>query len=195
MHREYTIITDTREQTPLPFPSHLPLLDPSRPPSSRTSLTVKLGGRTQKLDAGDYALAGYEEICLIERKGSLRELAKNCLTPDRTRFVAALDRLRASCLRPYLLVEGSLADMSQDPGIPDWWVALDSLQRLLIERNISMILLPNKGTIQRRMIGEWVARVLVNNAISPILPANPPEEPACPTTSSLSPPTDPTTSP
>jgi hypothetical protein len=194
VHREYTIITDTREQTPLPFPSHLPLLDPNRTAQARTSLTVKLGGRTQKLDAGDYALEGYERICLVERKGSIRELAKNCLTADRTRFIAALDRLRAACLHPYVLVEGTLTDMAQDPSIPDWWTALDSLQRLLLERNIGLILLPNKGAIQRRMIGEWVARLLVNSTLCPILPAITPEEPSCPTMSSLSPPTDPSIS-
>lgn len=195
MRREYTILTDTREQTPLSFPSHLPLLDPNRQPQSRTSLTVKLGGRTQKLDAGDYALEGYERVCLVERKGSIRELAKNCLTADRTRFIAALDRLRAACLHPYVLVEGTLTDMAQDPNVPDWWTALDSLQRLLLERNIGLIFLPNKGAIQRRMIGEWVARLLVNSSLSPILPAITPEEPQCPTTSHLSPSADPSASP
>lgn len=196
MQREYTILIDTREQTPLSFPTHLPLLDPNRPPSSRISLTIRVGGRSQKLDAGDYALAGYEKVCLVERKGSIRELAKNCLTADRTRFVAALDRLRASCLYPYLLVEGSLAEMAQDGSVPDWWTAFDSLQRLLLERNIGLLLMPNKGTIQRRLIGECVARLLVNATLCPILPANPIEEPSeCPTTSSSLPQTDPSSLP
>lgn len=182
MQQSYTIYIDTREQTPLQFPAHLPILNPNKLPTDRVSTTIHLSTVSSKLATGDYALRGFEEICLIERKGSIREIAKNCLDPtDRKRFIKALDRLQSACMHPYLMLEGSLLDMSQDRNVPDWWNAVDSLQRLLFERKIGLILLPNTGLAQRKLVGEWVARLLVNASLCPILPATPPEEPACPT--------------
>ena len=186
MQRDYTVLVDTREQTPLQIPAHMPILDPNKCPSNRVSLTIKLSTQSHKLDTGDYALLGYEKICLVERKGSIQEITKNCLNAtDRKRFIASLDRLRKACLYPYVMLEGSLVEMTSDKRVPDWWNAFDSLQRLLFERNIGLILLPNNGTVQRRLVGEWVARLLVNAALSPILPATPSEEPPCHTSNSL----------
>lgn len=184
MQQSYTILVDTREQTPLQFPAHLPILNPNKLATDRVSTTVHLNVVSSKLETGDYALQGFGELCLIERKGGIREVAKNCLDPtDRKRFIKCLDRLKSSCLHPYLMLEGSLLDMTHDRHVPDWWNAVDALHRLLLERNIGLILLPNTGLAQRKLVGEWVARLLVNAALCPILPATPTEEPACPTTS------------
>jgi len=182
VQKDVTIYVDTREQTPLQFPAYLPILDPNKPAPDRKSTTIKVSTISTKLETGDYALRGYESQCLIERKGSIREVAKNCLdATDRKRFIKALDRLKSACLHPYLMLEGSLLDMTQDRNVPDWWNAIDALHRLLFERNIGLLLLPNTGLAQRKLVGEWVARLLVNASLCPILPATPTEEPACPT--------------
>ena len=197
VNSELTIIVDSREKKPLPFPEHLPSLRSDLPALSRSSRTYRLKMEKRTLVTGDYALKGYEAGCLIERKGSLAEVAGNCLTADgRRKFVAAMDRLKEACLYPYLLLEGNILEsLTPTKDLPDPWNAIDSLHRILLERNIGLILLPNTSMSARRAVAEWAARLLVNAALCPILPANTPEEPPCPTTSNLSPPLDLTTSP
>lgn len=189
MNTEFTILVDSREKKPLPFPEHLPSLRSDVPVLSRSSRTFRLRTERVTLKTGDYALKGYEETCLIERKGSIAEVAGNCLTPDsRRKFVAAMDRLKSACLFPYLLLEGNLLDtLTPTKALPDPWNAIDALHRLLLERNIGFILLPNTSMSARRAIAEWAARLLVNATLCPILPASPPfEEHECPTTSNSS---------
>lgn len=180
MQNELTIVVDSREKKPLPFPEHLPSLRSDLPALSRSSRTYHLKIEKATLKTGDYLLKGHEAGCLIERKGSLAEVAGNCLTPDgRRKFVAAMDRLKDSCLYPYLLLEGNILEtMNPTKDLPDPWNAVDSLHRILLERNIGLILLPNTSMSARRAVAEWAARLLVNAALCPILPANtPPEEP------------------
>lgn len=68
------ICVDTREQAPYSFSAH--------------GAEV----RTQKLDSGDYSLAGFENDVAIERK-ELSDLL-GCLTHNRDRFNRELVRLR-----------------------------------------------------------------------------------------------------
>ena len=198
MNNELTIVVDSREKKPLPFPEHLPSLRSDLPALSRSSRTHRIRIEKVTLKTGDYALKGYELGCLIERKGSLAEVAGNCLTADgRRKFVAAMDRLKSACLYPYLLLEGNILEtMNPTKDLPDPWNAVDALHRILIERNIGLILLPNTSMSARRAVAEWAVRLLVNAAQCPILPANPTsEEPTCPATSNSSLPTDLTISP
>ena len=91
-----------------------------------------------------------------------------CLTKDGVRrFTDQIDRLRAECQRPFLLLEGTPMDLQRPtlhvdkPGL-----ALDSFQRILFERQVPLILLPAGTTSARRSVGEWVARLLINGALS-----------------------------
>jgi hypothetical protein len=68
-----TIIVDTREPTPLVFPTL---------PSMAGTLTT-----------GDYSLAGGEELFAVERK-SVADLAACCIGDNRARFERELHRLR-----------------------------------------------------------------------------------------------------
>ena len=77
MSNELTILVDSREKKPLPFPEHLPLLRSDLPALSRSSRTYRLRTESLTMATGDYALKGYEKQCLIERKGSLQEVAGN----------------------------------------------------------------------------------------------------------------------
>lgn len=66
----FTIIIDTREQTPWEFGFHN---------------TAK-----RKLDTGDYSIEGYESLFTIERKRSVSEIANNI---SESRFKDVLERM------------------------------------------------------------------------------------------------------
>lgn len=68
---DFTIIIDTREQTPWEFENY--------------------AVAHQKLDTGDYSIQGLETLFAIERKKSVGEIANNITEP---RFKDCLDRLK-----------------------------------------------------------------------------------------------------
>src|SRR5687767_5261983 len=70
----FTIVVDTREQTPYPFEDLAPSV-------------------RAKLEAGDYSIVGYEGAFAVERK-SLAD-AYATFSRDRARFERELERLRA----------------------------------------------------------------------------------------------------
>ena len=77
----YTIIIDTREQTPLTFASGIP--------------TVRRG-----LATGDYSILGYEDLFTVERK-SLADLV-HTLIHERERFIRELRRMQSIPFRRVL---------------------------------------------------------------------------------------------
>lgn len=87
----FTIIIDTREQTPWEFGYHD---------------TAK-----QKLDTGDYSMVGFENIVAVERKKSVSELATNL---SESRFEDVLDRL-SSIKHPYMIFEFDIDDVYAFP--------------------------------------------------------------------------------
>ena len=168
MKRSWTILKDTREKKPLIFPATLPCLDDTSPPTSKNSLTVRLTVVDSTLTTGDYALLGHENQVLVERKGCLREVAGNCLTKDgRRRFISQVDRLKEAAVHPYLMLEGSPCELSKPvSNVPKPFLALDALQRILLERRVPLLLLPSNTVAARRALGEWVARLLINGALT-----------------------------
>ena len=168
MKREFVILRDTREKKPLIFPETMTFLSDEKPPWHRREKTVRIRVHEHPLKTGDYCLLEHESNVLIERKGSIRELMGYCLTKDGLRrFTNQVDRLRSECQRPFLLLEGTPMDLQRPtlhvdkPGL-----ALDSFQRILFERQIPLILLPAGTTSARKAVGEWVARLLINGAIT-----------------------------
>lgn len=91
MPDEFEIIVDTREQMPWEFGAHT---------TSR-----------QKLDTGDYAIKGLENILAIERKQSVSEIANNI---TETRFPAFLKRMQEIPYR-FMLFEFDLEDVYTFP--------------------------------------------------------------------------------
>jgi hypothetical protein len=87
----FTIIVDTREQTPWEFGFHD---------------TAK-----QKLDTGDYSMIGFENIVAIERKKSVSELATNL---SESRFKDVLERL-SHIKHPYMVFEFSMEEVYSFP--------------------------------------------------------------------------------
>tara|TARA_R110002110_G_scaffold70466_1_gene189038 strand:+ start:199 stop:717 length:519 start_codon:yes stop_codon:yes gene_type:complete len=168
MKKEWTIIQDTREQKPLMFPANLKVLDDRYPPQKQRMITVRLHTVVEKVEAGDYLLRGYEDRTIIERKGSLREIAKNCLNEkDRIRFIKSLIKLKNASDRPIVMLEGTPLEMEKPcPNVPHPAAAIDGLMRLLKEHSIELILLPGKTYSHRRACANWVARLLITGAIT-----------------------------
>ncbi len=173
MKTEYTILYDSREKKPLLFPNHLVMLDPRYPADRQVMVTVKLNAVRQQLKTGDYALQGYESLAVIERKGSLKELAHNCFVgPRRKNFVAELERLRPY-RRRILLLEGTLTALLGDP---EGLGGADAMLRLIREYGIEFMLIPSGGfgsVTQRTAGGEWVARLLINESLIHDVPTAP----------------------
>ncbi len=167
MDRDYTLIVDTREKKPLIFPANLRVLSSSAPPYQVKTNLIRVHTKKEKLETGDYLLRGYETVTMIERKGSLREVATNCLNRnDRTRFIKCLQRMKDACSEPILLLEGTpLETLRKSQHVPEPGAAVDALMRLLTEYEIKLLLLPTASSSQRRATGEWAARLLINGAI------------------------------
>ncbi len=170
MKRAFTIYQDDREKTPLLFPAHLVMLDTAYPPTEKRTATVALTVVKKRLTTGDYALDGFESKTLIERKKDLPELYNNLLTPaGRERFVKACSRLRSSCSNPILLLEGTVGHLVRTAKARlevDPWLVVDALQRICLENHIQILYLPAATPVQRRAVGEEVARLLINGAIT-----------------------------
>jgi ERCC4-type nuclease len=160
--RTYTVAVDTREQKPVPIPDWLPLL---RTPLCGDTTTVHIRTTAKTLSAGDYTLIENQSGAGIERKYTLRELAKNCLTDDRHRMRAALERLADTYSHPYLLVEGTVRKLLGDKRIPKPYRAYDALLRLLADYRITLIHTEGRSHRQRELTGEIIARILINVAI------------------------------
>lgn len=170
-----TLVTDTREQKPLIFPSTLKVLNPARLPNKSAGVLVQLKFIEEALSRshpevqyGDYYLKGFPDRVIIERKGSVREVALNCLnTTRRRRFVEELKYLKSRCKFPYLLLEGSYYNLLaptrhvKDPGL-----AVDALTSLLMEHKINQIVLPSNTPAARLATGEWAARLMIRGAVT-----------------------------
>lgn len=87
----FTVIIDTREQMPWEFGFHS---------------TSK-----QKLDTGDYSIAGFESIFTIERKRSVSEIANNI---TESRFKDVLQRM-GQIPHSFMLMEFDLEEIYQFP--------------------------------------------------------------------------------
>ena len=112
----FDIIIDTREQRPLEFSS-----------------SVVKEVRTEKLDTGDYTIAGLENVLFIERKGGLTEFYRNC---TQKRFWSELDRT-APFKYKFLVLECSYEDIAAIPyslGLPKaQWTQLKVTPQYIIK--------------------------------------------------------------
>lgn len=86
---DQTVYVDTREQTPLIFPSTIYW-------SNRLGATSLLRIHTESkcLETGDYSPTKHEGVITADTKRSMRELHDNLVGRGRIRFLAALDRMR-----------------------------------------------------------------------------------------------------
>lgn len=165
MRKLWHVQVDAREQRPLPIPHWLPILLPGDRTGTRTT-TIELVSERVVLDAGDYRLAEAPHACIVERKGSLRELAGNCLTGDRERFRRALQRLRNDTPAPYVIVEGTPASLLRDRTVERPFVALDAALRTFAEFRIPVLYHATATVGSHAALGEFVVRLLLAHALT-----------------------------
>lgn len=159
---QIVVIVDSREQTPLKFPKTITLLDPECDPQYARHITRPIFTITRRLETGDYAIQGFEEGCLAERKANIREVASNCLTADRPRFIATLSRLRAACQRPLLIFEGSNESLLKaTPYVKSPGLAVDALLQLLSHFNITYTCYKSTSHESRRAAAEFMIRYMI----------------------------------
>jgi len=143
--------------------------------------TVIIKTEKKCLDAGDYALKGYEHVCLVERKGSMGELSKNLLSPDRGRFNKAFGLLMETCEEPVLLLDFSIASaMRPNRYCPNPTKTMDALLQLISQKIPSGtsgtcygkktrfgVLWSNGSRAHgpRRVLGETIARLMLHHAL------------------------------
>jgi hypothetical protein len=100
--KSISVLVDSREKCPLLFPGTAIIQTTNRETPCRLNVNVK----KRKLDFGDYALEGYEDLICVERKGSQMELYKNFFNAqDTIRQGKALKRLTDGCKHPIMMVE------------------------------------------------------------------------------------------
>lgn len=176
MKTEYTIIQDSNEHKPLIFPKTLVTLNDTVLPTSNSPSRVvrlhleieRLGKAHKEVQRGDYYLKGYQDRCIVEKKGNLDEIANNLLKPRaRRNFINELDYLADKCLWPVILLEGTPAKYMTPTGrnnVPE--VALASLMRLCLERKIWLHFVPKGDARSRALAGEWAAQILIAGAVT-----------------------------
>lgn len=155
-----TVVIDSREKRPLVFPATLEVW--TRNKAER----VQVQTETAKLDAGDYLLKGFEDRAVVERKGSVRELAQNLLTRDQLRQGRAFRRLADACEHPYLFLHTtatSLLSANQYNSEPDRLV--QKLAWALDKFGLHFILVPLTSSVaSRRLVGTIALNLLVGHA-------------------------------
>ncbi|HCT51577.1 MAG TPA: hypothetical protein DF712_03875, partial [Balneola sp.] len=116
----------------------------------------------EQLETGDYQLQEDPMGTVIERKGSLSELSKNCITKDNKRFLSALDRL-AEARNPILMAEGTPTNFLRPQRyVEKPEIVLDCLLKFLQERKIQLLLMPTGARCHRQAFSDWCARLLIN---------------------------------
>lgn len=162
--RTITVLIDSRERVPLLFPLNLEYH--SGPRSRRRIIEVKT--KVCTMLEGDYAIAGLERHCLIERKGSLRELHQNLMTRDRGRFLKAVQRMVDATRVPYLLLDMSPADMFRaSKHVENPYRVFDCLTQVVAQYGLRMWYAGNcKHHMARRNLGSQVLRVILAHAYS-----------------------------
>ncbi len=164
MRDAYTIVVDSREQTnKLIFPSTLRTLDPTKSLRKKSYRRVTLTTVEEAIHRGDYLLRGHETACIVEAKCGIAEIASNCLTRlTRIRLISELDYLASRCKFPVLLLRGKPHSLLTSTKLaPQPGTAISTLFRLLLERNIWMLVMEFATLDQRRACGEFVAHLLI----------------------------------
>lgn len=164
---DLTILIDDREKRPLQFPGvHEFSSSDTRPSTSK----IKVHTERARLPEGDYAIKGYEECGLVERKLDAKELYQNLCSKDSERFHKAIARLRDATRHPLIVVESTPYDLSHPPKIPgprspkiDPVVIRDRLLQVSLDYNIPVWFLPGKGAQHRRLVSSYVIAHLLGS--------------------------------
>lgn len=168
--RKITVLVDSREKRPLLFPKTIAYY----PDRTMTGVVrIQLEKKVRTLAAADYLLERWPTVSGIERKANTRELTQNLFSQDYARFSRSLDKLVAAVKHPYLLLEGSLSDLSRHnpyAGEPD--LVFDSLARITAERGIQLLLIGRCGGVRARTFaGAYIVRLMLAHAMQAMRPS------------------------
>lgn len=169
------VLVDSREQNPLLFPPYLRWYD------GMVAHNTKVVVSTQQLEAGDYAVWGFEDVVAVERKGSLDELAKNLLTADYSRQVRAFKKLQGATFR-YLLVELT-PKQAATPGYSprDPCLIRSRLYDQLAAFGLSLLWVPpTKSVHERTTVGAHVLQLMWSHIWNDLKPKVSAASPPCP---------------
>jgi ERCC4-type nuclease len=157
-----TVLVDSRERYPLLFPGAIKYYrvrggDPN---------LIRVATKVEALKTGDYCLKGYDG-CMIERKGSMRELQGNLFTKDYRRSKAAFTRLVEACDHPYILLDFPLSEMFQPTeNVLEPERVLDALLDTIQEFGLGVLWPGPCKTVQSRTrLGELCVRLMLCHAL------------------------------
>jgi hypothetical protein len=159
--KQLTIEIDSRERKPLLFPGTLKLWVDNEP------RLVTVVSKVIKLDAGDYRLAEAPDKCVVERKGSLRELWNNLFDrEDSIRQARAFGRLAASSQHPYILVQTAPASwLTPTEHVVDPERLLFRLCHCLKKFGLSLLAVPQTNTsASLRITGTMLLNLMAAHA-------------------------------
>ena len=169
-----TVRVDTREKFPILFPECIHISHPEKP---FLQIPILVDVETKKLDYGDYALAGYEDVCVFERKASQLEIYKNLSEHrDRIRQAKAFRRLSASCKHPYLLIEASPAELlTGGDRVKQPEIVCHRLSMAIAQYGLGVLFIPWKGrnANTRRKVGTLMLHIMVGYILRETLDAVP----------------------
>lgn len=161
-----TVQKDTREQIPLLFPDMIMI---GHPELTHLSLPIAVKQEKTKLDFGDYRLAEYPTICVIERKASQLEIYKNMNESlDRIRQAKAFRRLSTGCKYPYLLVEASAGELlSSNSLVKQPELVCHRLALALAKYNLRLLFIPwkSRSLDVRRKVGTLALHLMLGCAL------------------------------
>jgi len=161
-----TVQIDTREQIPMLFPSMIQI---GHPEMTHKMLPVEVVVQRVKLDFGDYRLAEYPDLCVIERKASQLEIYKNMTESlDRIRQAKAFRKLTTGCRYPYIMIEASPAELlSSDPRIKQPELVCHRLALAIAKYDLRALFIPwkSRNPDVRRKVGTFLLHLMLGCAL------------------------------
>jgi hypothetical protein len=160
---EITILIDSREKHKLLFPSWITLyfdrIGKIQP--------VHIETKVSRMVAGDYAIEGYEDVCLIETKRSLRELHSNIGPGSWPRVCKALKRL-SKCQYPYLVLEMTPSELFQKSiHVENPELVFDRWMRIVAQFDLHLMIVGgSKMPGPRRKLGEQLVRLMIAHVLN-----------------------------
>ena len=161
---EVTVLIDSRERRPLLFPSWITFHGDRTLDAHQIQVKTKV----VRMPAGDYTLDGYEDVCIIETKRSLRELHNNVCTNEWPRVAKALKRLSEACDYPYLVWEITPSELfRKSKHVEDPVLVIDRWNQAIVRFKLQLMLAgggTNPGP--RRKLGEQLVRLMIAHVIN-----------------------------
>jgi len=156
------VLVDDREKKPILFPKTIEWFSERGGEGHLIQVVTK----KVRLPEGDYALKGYDDVAIIERKGSLEEIAQNMLTGDYARATSAFQRLVEACEFPYLLIDCPINKLFDSPWVEQPDRAIQALFQFAAEKGLRILVGGHSiRPVARRQLGKLCLTLLLTHAM------------------------------